>query len=356
MKEVASFSIKYQQILNQQGELVGELPSFAKEKSQLIHLYRYMLMARRFDAKAIALQRTGLMYTYASSYGQEAVASAIGAVLNDDDEFVPAYRESAAMFQRGVRPSEILAYWGGDERGSDYQAESARRDYPLCVPLATQCLHAAGIACVKKIKKQDGVVIAVIGDGATSEGSFYEAVNLSGVWDLPIIFVVNNNQWAISVPRSSQSGAQTMAQKGFAGGLDVLQVDGNDVIAMQDALEKAKQYVNENRKPFLIEALTYRLGDHTTADDATRYRDEQEWEEAKAKDPIPRMKNYLQKNHGWDDAKDEALLAEIATEIDAEVKLYKSADKPKATNMFDYLYESLPTAYQEQYEELEGQS
>jgi len=198
------------------------------------------------------------------------------------------------MLQHGVTAHELLLYWGGDERGCDYRDPIARQDLPIAVPIATQMLHATGVATAIKLRHQKGrAVLTEIGEGGTSEGEFYEALNVAGVWGLGVVFIVNNNQWAISVPSEQQTGAQTYAQKAIAAGIDCIQVDGNDVIAVRDATARALDKARTGDGATLIEAVTYRLCDHTTADDARRYRDETAYQEAQKRESVKRLGDYL---------------------------------------------------------------
>ena len=175
-----------------------------------------MMLTRLFDYKAVALQRTGMLNTYASTLGQEAISVGIGASMQREDVFCPFYRDYAAQLMRGVKMSEILSFWKGNEWGNHFS--ECPLDFPICVPIATQLLHAAGVATAFKLRKQAKVAVSICGDGATSEGDFYEAINVAGVWQLPVVFVIDNNQWAISVPRKHQTDAQTLAQKAIAAG------------------------------------------------------------------------------------------------------------------------------------------
>ena len=233
-----------------------------------------MLFVRVFDTKSIALQRTGKLGTYAACLGHEATHVGIGASMRPEDVFAPSYREYGAQFMRGVQPREVLMYWGGDERGNDFAGP--RNDYPWCVPIATQCLMAAGAALAFKLRKEPRVAVACCGDGGSSKTDFYAALNSAGAYKLPLVLCVINNGWAISVPRSAQTGAETLAQKGIAGGLHCLQVDGNDLIAVLEAMRRADERARNGEGGSVIEFMTYRLHDHTTADDARRYRGEDE--------------------------------------------------------------------------------
>lgn len=345
-KLVASFEIPYVQVLNAQGELCDALPAFASDKSVLLDLYRVMVRVRVFDKKAIALQRTGKMGTYAPISGQEAISTAIGHTMRPDDVLIPYYRDYAAQFQRGVKMSEILAYWGGDERGNHFACES--EDLPICVPIASQCLHAAGVAFALKYRQQQRVAVVSIGDGGTSEGDFYEAINVAGVWKLPVVFVVNNNQWAISVNIKKQTATKTIAQKAIAAGFDGVQVDGNDVIAMKQVMLEAIEKARTGNGPTLIEAVTYRLSDHTTADDASRYRAKEEVESAEFQEPVRRLKHYLVEQQLWDDDQETKLLQTAAAEVQQAVDEYINSVPQPITSIFDYHYAELPNELIEQ--------
>jgi 2-oxoisovalerate dehydrogenase E1 component alpha subunit len=346
MTKVASFEIHYTQYLDASGEAVAELPEFARDPAALIPLYRAMVLTRRFDAKAIALQRTGRLGTYASSLGQEAVTVGLAAAMRPEDVLLPTYREAGAQLWRGVTLDELLLYWGGDERGSDFAGP--RGDFPIAVPVASQCLHAVGVAYAKMLQKEPGAAVCVCGDGATSNGAFYEAINCAGVWRVPAVFVINNNQWAISMPRSAQTAAGTLAQKAIAAGIPGIQVDGNDVIAVRDAVEQALARGRAGEGPSVVEALTYRLTDHTTADDAGRYRDAEAVSAQWAKDPIARLRNHLSAASAWTKKAEEELIDELNAEIDAAVERYLAIPPEPPESMFDHLYAQLPAAYTEQ--------
>ena len=349
-KTVATFEVKYRQILNEVGELVDILPPFAKDQTFLIEIYKMMMLTRSFDAKAIALQRTGKLGTYPSTLGQEAISVGIGAAMQKKDVLCPYYREYGAQFWRGVTMTEMYLFWGGSELGSDFQGP--REDLPCCIPIASQTLHAAGVAFAIKYRQQQRASVAVVGDGGTSRGDFYEALNVAGQWKLPVVFVVNNNQWAISVPRKDQTAAETIAQKAIAGGVVCEQVDGNDIIVVVDAVQQALNRAYHGEGPTVIEAITYRMCDHTTADDARRYRSDEEVKANEAKDPIKRLKAYLQSVNLWSDTQDQALAKECKEKVQEAVDQYLATPKQKPTSMMDYLYQNLPEAYQDQYQEL----
>lgn len=348
MNIVARFEIPFYQFLNETSALVDKLPTFAQDPEHVIRLYRLMSLIRLFDAKAIALQRTGKLGTYPSTRGQEAAFVGIGDALEKNDLFVPYYRDYGVLIQRGAKLSDFLLYWGGDERGNSYVNDKI--DFPFSVPVGSQPLHAAGIATAFKIRKEKRAVLVTCGDGATSQGDFYEAMNLAGVWRLPVVFVVNNNQWAISVPRSAQTGAQTIAQKAIAAGFAGEQVDGNDVIAVRERAAYALHQAREKNEPTLLELVTYRQSDHTTADDASRYEQkgirESEW----VKEPVLRLRRYLENIGVWSEAQEKTLQEECTSEIEKTVNDYQNTPPQAIESIFDYLYETLPEIYHEQRE------
>ena len=293
MQERASFKIEYLQYLDEKSKPANDLPDFAKDQETLLELYKRMQFVRAMDKRAVGLQRIGKMRTYPSSLGQEAVGVGAGMCLEDTDVLAPYYRGTGMMLAHGIKAHEILLYWGGDERGADYKDPRASQDMPVAVPIATQILHAAGIATAIKLRGEKRAVMTEIGEGGTSEGEFYEALNVAGVWNLPFVCIVNNNQWAISVPSEKQTKAQTYAQKAIAAGMDTLQVDGNDIIAVHDATKKAMDKARHGGGPTLIEAICYRLCDHTTADDASRYHDQKIHDAAWKVEPVKRLEDYL---------------------------------------------------------------
>ena len=349
-KTVAEFTVSYCQVLDHHSELVDELPNFAEDANVLRDCYRAMVLTRVFDTKAIALQRTGKLGTYPSTLGQEAIGVGVGSAMQAEDVLCPYYRENAAMFWRGVTMEEIFIYWGGSELGSDFSGP--KQDLPVCIPIASQTLHAVGVASAMKMRKQARAAVAFIGDGGTSRGDFYEAVNVAGAWQLPVVFIVNNNQWAISVPRKAQTKAETFVQKGFAGGVPGIQVDGNDVLAVRQATEEALAKAYKGKGATVIEAITYRMCDHTTADDASRYRPEGELEQSHEKDPVLRLKNYLMKIDEWDESQEKALQNECAEKVATATENYLATPVQPPESMFDYLYETLPEALELQRQEL----
>lgn len=345
MEVIAEFKIHHHRILDENSKLLSDMPSIISDED-LINFYKVMSLIRIFDKKAVNLQRTGKMGTYASTLGQEAISTAIGFAMNEEDVLAPFYRDYAAMYQRGVRLSEILAYWGGYETGSCYQ--NNRYDLPISVPIASQTLHAAGIARAFQLRGESRVAVSTLGDGGTSQGDFYESLNVGGAWNLPLVIVVNNNRWAISVPLEKQTSCETLAQKAIAAGANGIQVDGNDMIATYQVIKEAIENARAGKGPQLVEALTYRLCDHTTADDASRYRSSEEVEQAWLKEPIQRLRKFL-----IDSKKaDEALLTKIddanQIHVDKEVEVYLNLPSPNVADMFDYHYATLPESLEVQ--------
>ncbi len=340
MTVAATFEIEYLQYLGPDGKLVAELPPAFRDAKALLPLFKEMLFVRTFDSKAIALQRTGKLGTYASCLGHEATHIGIGASMQAADVFAPSYREYGAQFMRGVLPREVLLYWGGDERGNDFSGP--KQDYAWCVPISTQCLHAAGAALAFKLRKQKQLAVACCGDGGSSKTDFYAALNSAGAYKLPLVLCVINNGWAISVPRSAQTGAQTLAQKGLAGGLHCLQVDGNDLIAVLEGMRRASELARSGEGGSVIEFMTYRLHDHTTADDARRYRDDAEVKSAWTREPITRLRTYLTAQGVWSEDEEKAWAEECGKRVDVEINAYLETPVQPVEAMFDYLYADMP--------------
>jgi 2-oxoisovalerate dehydrogenase E1 component alpha subunit len=351
---IAQFEIRRRAHIAPDGTVVNALPPFASDRELLVSLYREMVLARTFDLKAVSLQRTGRLGTYAVSLGQEAVAVGIASAMRPEDVLLPSYRDNGALLWRGVRMEDILLFWGGDERGNKWSGTP--HDFPFCIPVGSQAPHAAGVAYAFRFRKEPRVAVCLFGDGATSKGDVWEAMNFAGVWKLPVVFVVNNNQWAISVPLKFQTASQTLAQKAIAAGFPGEQVDGNDVIAVRAAAEVALAAARAGEGPRLIEALTYRLGDHTTADDATRYRSAEEVQAYWKQEPVARLRAYLVGRMGWGKAEEELLATECEERVEAAIARYLATGPRAPQAMFDYLYAELPRTYAGQRKEVEDRS
>ena len=337
LKTVFEGNVNYLQVLDENGDVdVTLFPPDLKD-SDIIEMYKQMSFARALDAKVLSLQRQGRAVTYAPLIGEEATQIGSALAMRDGDYFVPNFRQHAVFVARGMPLDLILIYWKGYEEGLAIPENV--KGLPYIVPVASQLPHAAGIAFSQKYKKTGFATIVYVGDGGTSEGAFYEALNFAGVFKLPLVTIIENNQWAISVPRSQQSAAQTLAQKGIAAGMDVVQVDGNDVIAVYKAVKDALEIAKE--APTLIECVTYRMSMHTTADDPTKYRSEDEVAEWRMKDPISRLKKYLVKKKLWNEDLEDAMQEDQKKTIDSALEKAE-AFKPDPKSIFEHVYSYLP--------------
>jgi pyruvate dehydrogenase E1 component alpha subunit len=299
----------------------------------------------------LKLQRSGKIGTFAPVKGQEAAQIGAAAAIRDNDWLVPAFRETAAAVWRGTPLTSLILYNGGYNEGG--HVETGARDLPIAIPVASQLPHAAGIAYAAQLMKTDEVVLTFFGDGATSEGDFHEAANFAAVLELPVVFVCQNNQWAISVPRKRQTKSRTLAQKAFAYGMPGVVVDGNDVLAVHRAAADAVERARSGKGPSLVECETYRLEVHTTADDPTRYRDENEVEEWAARDPLDRLHTLLSATGALKDSDYEDLEQKLDDEIDtawhrAENRMAE-LDDPLA--LFEHVYAEMPPGLARQREE-----
>lgn len=333
-------------LLDPQGQLSLQAPAALRDPALWCRAYAHMRLTRRFDQRAFHLQRTGQLGTYASCLGQEAISTGIGLAMRTEDVFAPYYRDQAAQLLRGVTMTEILRFWGGDEGGSDFSGP--HEDLPNCVPIANQISHAAGIAAAFRLRQQKRAVLATCGDGATSRGDFYEALNLAGVWHLPLVLVINNNQWAISVPLSAQTACKTLAQKAVAAGIPGIRVDGNDVLAVLAAVSEALERARAGKGPTLIEAITYRLCDHTTADDMSRYADPVQREKAEALEPLKRLRLLLENENIWTQAREDEQEKIHQAAIDTAAAAWLALPPANPADMFDFLFAEMPDELQEQ--------
>ncbi|PYN86805.1 MAG: pyruvate dehydrogenase (acetyl-transferring) E1 component subunit alpha [Candidatus Rokuibacteriota bacterium] len=330
------FQVEYLSILDSDGNLDTALePKLAD--NELKSLYRAMLLGRRLDERMVRLQRQGRIGTFAPTKGQEAAQMGSIFTLRPTDWMVPSFRETAAMIWRGWPIEKLLRFFAGHLEGG--QPEPDQHDLPITIPVATQLPHAVGLAYAAQYRGDDVVVMAYFGDGATSEGDFHEALNFAGVWHVPVVFVCQNNQWAISVPLKKQTHSRTIAQKALAYGLPGLQVDGNDMLAVYAAAREAVDRARAGDGPTLIECVTYRLGVHTTADDPTKYRSDAEvamWEQ---KDPLTRFKAYLEKRN----LLAEGLEQHVDEEIAEAIRRFEATPPPDPLTMFDHVYAELPS-------------
>jgi pyruvate dehydrogenase E1 component alpha subunit len=337
------------QVMDPEGN-VDESAVKGISQDEMLKMYRLMVFTRLWNSKALSLQRQGRLGTLASVKGQEASNVGMGLALGQKDWFAPAFREYGAMFARGIVPSELLQYWGGDERGA--RPPEGSHVLPVCITVGSHLCHAAGIAWGAKIKGDRIAVLSSSGDGSTSQGDFHEALNFAGVFKLPVVFAIQNNHWAISVPLHQQTATETLAQKACAYNIDGVRVDGNDIFAVYLTVKRLLDAARDEYKPALVELVTYRMDDHTTSDDASRYRTEEMMAPWRPRDPIDRLRKYLTAKHGWDDKKETELQESCSAEVEESVRAYETAEAPDPASMFDYVYETMPWHLQEQREEM----
>ena len=339
--------VEYLSILDENGAVDPELEPDLSDRF-LLKLYRTMLLARRFDERLMNLQRQGRIGTFPPISGQEAAHLGTTAVLESTDWFVPAFRETTSEIWRGRSLESIIIYYNGFGEGAYIPEE--RKDLPLSVPVGSQILHAVGLAWAVKYRQTDRAVITYFGDGATSQGDFHEGLNFAGVFQVPAIFVCQNNHWAISIPVTKQTRSRTIAQKALAYGIPGIQIDGNDILAAYVAGQEALERARSGEGPTLIECVTYRLTVHTTADDPRRYRSDEEVEDWKKRDPIPRFQKYLVEKKLLSADKIEAIQTEVRDEIqtavdNAEEQMQKMGDP---MHMFEHAYAELPAGIRSQ--------
>ncbi|MCH2132838.1 MAG: pyruvate dehydrogenase (acetyl-transferring) E1 component subunit alpha [Phycisphaerales bacterium] len=327
-------------ILSEDGTFDDTLGAGLIPDQDAVALYRHIMLCRHFDEIAFKLQRSGRMGTYPENRGQEVTSLGAAYALQSTDWLVPCYRENAGLFWRGLPMEKILLHWMGDERGNDIDPDL--HITPLAIPIGTQMLHAVGLAWAKKYRGDKSLACTFFGDGATSEGDFHEAMNFAANLDIPTIFFCQNNGWAISVPTHIQCSAPTIAQRALAYGMPTIQVDGNDIFAVVKAVKDAAQRARETCRPSFIEATTYRLGDHTTADDARRYRDEEEVAAWQNRDPLVRLRMYLEQRDLWDESQETAMKREAEKTIVDVVKRAEEIEAPVSTDMFDSMYATTP--------------
>lgn len=336
--------------MDDEGQIIREDRRSPLDDDEVLDAYRCMLFARTADTMSVSFQRQGRMFTYPPNLGQEAIAGAFGRVMRTEDWLVPAFRELGAWIQKGARMRDIFLLWMGVEEGN--RMSDAPRMLPPAIPIASQCLHAAGIGKAMRYRKEDSVVFAFVGDGGTSSGDFYEALNFAAVWDAPVVFVIQNNQYAISVPLRMQTRAKSLASKAEGFGIPGIQVDGNDFFALSTVALAARQHAVETG-PVLIEALTYRRGAHTTSDDPSKYRtpeEEQAWE---VKDPLRRLRLYLESKGLWGEEEEQAKLATYKKEIEQEFLSAEAHPTCTPEGIFRHAYREMPVDLKRQQAELE---
>ncbi len=334
IRTIDKFEVKRLEILNPEGKVDLKLMPKLSTK-QIKALYEWMVRTRVFDNKALKLQRTGRLGTYASQLGQEATIVGSAFALRKQDWLFPSFRMNGAMMVKGFDMTKLYMFWGGDERGMKISKDV--NVFPICITVGEQPLHGTGFAWGLKLQKKRQVVLSDFGDGATSEGDVHEAMNFAAVFKAPMIFLCQNNKYAISVPTSKQTAVKNIAQKAIAYGIKGIQVDGNDIFAVykatQDAIKDALKGI-----PTLIEADTYRREHHTTSDDWTKYRKKKEVLEWEKKDPILRLRKYMEKKKLWNKTSEEKLIKKVTAEVDKAAKAYEATALPSKEDMYNYLF------------------
>ncbi len=345
---LATFSVRRLSIMNENGDIDESLMPDLGD-SQIRRLHELTVLSRTFDERALSLQREGRIGTYPPILGQEAAQVGSAFALRPTDWVVPSFREMGVHLTLGYPIPLLFQYWGGDERG--LQTPDHLNILPICVSVGTQIPHGMGIAMAARYRRDPVVVCTWFGDGATSKGDFHEGLNMAGTFRLPIVFICQNNQWAISVPLHQQTAAETIAQKAVAYGFDGMQVDGNDIFAVYRATREALDKARSGGGPTLIECLTYRLADHTTADDAARYRSPEEVELWRRRDPLLRLERYMARRGIWDEDTGRAVKERAVAMVDEAVRTMESSPPPPATDLFDYTAATLSTRQMRQREE-----
>jgi len=330
---LSTFAIKRLEILDVEGN-VDEALMPPLDDSRILSMYESMMLARTFDERALSLQREGRLGTYPQLLGQEAAQVGSAFALNPRDWVFPSFRETGVHLTLGYPITQLFQYWSGDERGMI--TPDHLNIFPVCVSVGSHIPHAVGAAMAARYRRDPAVMVAYFGDGATSKGDFHEGFNMAGVFRLPVVFICQNNQWAISVPLSGQTAADTLAQKAVAYGFEGVQVDGNDVFAVYratlDALEKARS----GGGPTFIECLTYRMANHTTSDDAARYRSPEEVESWRLRDPLLRLERFLANKGLWSEDVGIEMKTRITATVDAAVEAMEALPPAIAEDLFNH--------------------
>ncbi|MBI2650768.1 pyruvate dehydrogenase (acetyl-transferring) E1 component subunit alpha [Candidatus Woesearchaeota archaeon] len=345
------FKVEYLQVLDENGNCDESLmPKLSNEEIKKI--YEMLVLVRVFDQKAFNMQRQGRLGTYIQFKGQEACQVGSAIALEDKDFVFPMYRNSGLLIARKHPIVQVLQYWGGDERG--LRSPENVNNFPIAIPVGTQVPHAVGAGWATKLKGIKQVSAVYFGDGATSKGDFHEAMNFAGVFNVPVVFICENNQFAISVPRKKQTHSETIAQKAIAYGFEGIQVDGMDVFAVCKAMKDAVEKARNGKGPTLIECFTYRMCDHSTSDDASKYRTKEELEEWAKKDPIERLEKYMRKKNLLDDAYKENILSKSKDIVEKAVTEFEKMPAPDPKDIFRYVFAEMTQQQKEEMKELFG--
>ena len=350
LKEIQLPNVSYVQVLDHQGNVDQE--QFPKDLSEdsVKELYHLMKLLRVFDEKLFHLQRSGKIGTYAQTRGQEASEIGSGYVLKEQDWFVPSFRELGVYLCRGVDRGALVQAWNGDTRA--FANPEHTHNLPVSIPIASQLLHGTGLAWASKIKKVDEVTIIYFGEGATSEGDFHEALNFASVFNLPVVFFCQRNGWSISTPTSKEMKSETIAQKAVGYDIKGVQVDGNDVLGVYKVTSEAFERARNGEGPTLIESITYRMGDHTTSDDSSKYRNETDMKEWEGKDPLVRLEKYFQNIGTWNEEYGNWVHETVTKEVDEAVEKGFAVEPPRPEQMFEDVYVEMPEILKEQQKEL----
>jgi pyruvate dehydrogenase E1 component alpha subunit len=346
---LASFAVKRLSVLDEHGNVDEPLmPSLSE--AEIRRIYEAMVLARTFDERALALQREGRLGTYPPILGQEAAQVGSALALSPADWVFPSFREMGVHLTLGYPIPQLFQYWAGDERGQ--RVPDQLNIFPFCVSVGTHIPHAVGAAMAARYRRDPVVAVAYFGDGATSKGDFHEGFNMAGVFRLPVVFICQNNQWAISVPLKGQTAAASLAQKAIAYGFDGVQVDGNDVFAVYRATLEALDKARSGGGPSFIECLTYRMADHTTSDDAARYRSPDEVAAWRARDPILRLERYMAKRGLWSEDYGKEAKSRMTATIDEAVQAMEAVPPPVVAEMFEHTCATLSPRQAGQLKEL----
>jgi pyruvate dehydrogenase E1 component alpha subunit len=346
---IATFAVPRLMVLDEQGNADASLmPTLAD--GDIRRIYERMVLARAFDQQAVKLQREGRLGTYPPIIGQEAAQVGSAWALQAGDWVFPSFREMGVHLTLGYPADRLFRYWAGDEEGQCPPEQF--NIFPICVSVATQIPHAVGAAMAARYRKDSAVMVAYFGDGATSKGDFHEGFNLAGVFRLPVVFICQNNQWAISIPVTGQTAARSLAQKAIAYGFPGVQVDGNDVFAVYRATSEALARARSGGGPTFIECLTFRMADHTTADDAARYRPPEEVARWQGRDPLLRLELFMAQRGLWDAAFGQQCRTGAEVTVSAAVKAMEGAPPPERAAMFRHTLAALAPRQAAQLEEV----
>ncbi len=348
---IERFEVKELKILDEKGNAdTALLPNLSD--NALKKIFELFILSRQFDQRALQLHAEGRLGTYASILGQEASQIGSAYALEKTDWVFPSFREMAVYITLGYPIWMLFQYWAGDERGM--KTPDDLNIFPVSVPVGTHMSHAVGAAFAAKIKGHRIATAAYFGDGGSSKGDFHESLNIAGVYKLPVVFICQNNQWAISLPREKQTAAKTIAQKAYSYGFEGIQVDGNDVFAVYKATKDALAKARAGKGPTLIECFTYRMADHTTADDASRYRSKEDVEKWKDKDPLLRLKLYMEKKGIWKEQYEDDVRKKATEFVDGEIKREEAAGLPEPNDIINFTYKELTQRQVKEIKEWQG--